>query len=317
MRWLAAAALVVAGCNPPFRPVAAPAASADGTEVRVEAMAPGGKTKVQLIARTHAGPAARLERALLTRVTRAACTGGSPVEEVAVDGAAPAKVPVRVGEHTLGLSFTPGAEELLDAPTALDLAVDDGERVACVRTLLGPSAGWERWQPSFEVDLGGGVPRGRSATSVPSTCWRSAPAPWSGPSTGAPAFASASAGATSASTTTALLPGPVVAATVYLAPERRAGPAVQLSYASLFELMHLPSGPHRLAIRASASGTRCPASACSGTGSARREGARSACGAATSTRWGSRCTTSSGLPTLHAERPAMVLGLAVVWRLAL
>jgi hypothetical protein len=317
VRALAAAALVVAGCNPPFRPVVPPSGEADGTEVRVEAMALGGRAKLQLVAHTRAGASARLERAMLTRVTRAECTGGSPVQEVAVDDAKPAKVPVGVaGEHTLVLSFTPSPEELLEAPAALDLAVDDDGRPTCVRVLLGPGRDWERWQPAFEVDLGGGVPL-RTLGDV-------------GPIYMVDERAGALVGAIDWSAgvrigvgrcsecfeTTALLPGPVVAATYYLAPDRRAGPAVELSFGSLFELMHHPSDPTGSDPRLG-EWYQVPGVGLQWDWLGPPRGSKVRLRGRDFNAVGLQVVDQLWIPTLHAARPAMVLGLGLVWRLAL
>src|SRR5262249_37179977 len=119
----------------------------------------------------------------------------------------------------------------------------DGLETACVRTPLGPAAGWDRAQWTMEVGVGGGQPL-RTLGDVGTT--------WTideriGVMTERVALTAglrigiASCG--ECFDNGAVLGGPAVAATFFPFTRGRTALAVELSYASLFEVMHLAQEP--------------------------------------------------------------------------
>jgi hypothetical protein len=322
----AAAALVgllLAACNPPFRPAEPPFAEGGGVRVRIESMEIGGvspavrplSASLGLVVEVHGEPGTRLEKALLTRTTRAECAGGSPVLTAKSDGNV-VKLPAPLdGDRRLVLGFFPSPEEAVEAPTALDLLVDEGGLHTCLRTMLGEPSTWERTQWGMDAEASVGQPL-RTVGDVGTT--------WTleerlGALVGRVALSAgvrlgvASCGECYKSL--AALDGPALGATFYPVTTGKTGLAVELSYAALFEQIHYPQDP-------------------TGSSPTLREWFQVP-GVALQWLWllpprGShvrlrgRDFNAAGIdvfdqlwvPTLHPERPATVLGLGLVARLA-
>jgi hypothetical protein len=319
----AVVALLLAGCNPAFRPAVPPEASTEGVQVRIESMDVGGiappvrplGASLGLVVRVHGEAGTKLEKALLTRTTRAECTGGSPALRTVVDGAA-AKLPVPLeGEKTLLLGFFPSVEEALEGPTALDLLLDVGGGRTCVRTPLGPASEWQRTQWGMAFSASGGMPL-RTVGDV-GTVW-SIDARIGALLGRVDLSAGVRVGVASCGEcyqNAAVLDGPVVAATLYPVTSRRTMLGVELSYAALLEQIHYPQDP---------TGSdptlrewfQVPGVALQWDWVTPPRGSRVRLRDHDFNTWGVQVFDQLWVPTLHPDRPGTVLGLGLVGRLA-
>jgi hypothetical protein len=319
------AALVLAACSPPFRPVAPPAASYAGTGVRIDAMAvgPQGATAreveggMQLWVTTHAPPGTRIVQARLTRTTRRACSGGALAVLVQVDGPVEAPLPAPVGgDHALVVGFRTTPEEALEGPTALDVVVEQDGHLSCVRTELGPSRDWARPQRSLETGLTGGAPL-RPLGDMGS--------PWVlqerlgallGPVDVSAGPAVGLASCTACVNTEVVLVGPSAAATYYPFTTRPLALGLTLSYASLFELERDPNDPSGTAPHLG-EWYQVPGIALQLDWLVPPRNSRVRLRGRDFSDWGVEVFEQLWIPTLHAERPTNVLGLGLVTRVAL
>lgn len=313
-----AGVLLLAGCSAPLRPVAPPTAWEAGIETRVELMRIGAQSPVErgekggleLVVRLHAAPSARLMRVRLARATLEPCSGGAAMVRMQQAGSVVGPLPVQVGgDSTLVLGFRPTPEEALDGPAALDLAIDQDGRLVCVRTALGPAEQWERPQLAMEVELSVGAPL-RTLGDLGT--------PWMvedrlgilvGP-------VDVSAGARIGLAGSAVLVGPSAAATFYPFTAKPLALALQLSYASLFEMENDASATASLDTQLhecyQVTGV---ALQLDWLGAPR--GSRVRLRGRDFNDWGVEVFEQLWIPTLHAERPTTVLGIGVVDRLAL
>jgi hypothetical protein len=323
-RFVLALVLVLGACNPPFRPVAPPAASAGGAEVTIDTMlvgklgtpsrALGGS--LELVLRVRAPSGTKLTRAMLTRVTRSPCTGGAPALGVTINGPTGAKLPLDVeGEHALVLGFYPSAEEALEEPTSLDLAFEAGGSPVCVRTPLGPASGWERAQVTGEFAVRGGAPL-RTLSDI-GTTWSlderlgllADHIAWTaGLQAGVAACGECNQNA-------AIVLGPAAAVTFYPVTAGRTALGVEVSYAALFEMMHYPqdqsgSSPH---LR---EWYQVPGVALQWGWLVPPRGSKVRLRGRDFNVLGLEGFGQLWVPTLHADPPAVMIGLGIVGRVA-
>jgi len=309
----------------PFRPATPPTASNAGTGVRVDAMrvgAPGGAQReleggMQLWVTVHAPEGTRMVQARLTRTTRRPCSGGALAVLVEVDGPTAATLPAPVGgDHALIVGFRPTPEEALEGPTAIDVVVEEGGHLSCVRTELGPAHEWSRPQLALEAELSGGAPL-RPLGDIGS--------PWMlGERIGAlvgPGDVSGGGGVGLASCVTcvnteAVLFGPSAAATLYPFTARPLALGITVSYASLFELVHQPTDPSEAA-PGLAEWYQVPGIALQLDWLHPPRGGTVRLRGRDFSDWGVEVFQQLWIPTLHAERPTTVLGIGLVTRVAL
>jgi hypothetical protein len=318
------AALLLAACDPPLVPVTPPHRSMAGAETRIEAMQGGtvGEARavtggLQLRVHLRGASDARLERTLLTRVTRSPCSGGAPAVAARVDDLPPARLPVPVGnEHTLVLGFLPTPEEALEGPTALDLEVASGGYQSCVRTELGPARDWQRQQLAVEVDAGVAFPlRTLGDLGTPWT-FEARVGALLGHLDVSGGLRLGVSTCAECSQNTAVLTGPALAATLFPFTERPLALGVKLSYASLFELVHVASDASSSAAQLREV-YQVPGVALQLDWLGPPRGSRVRLRGRDFSDWGIEVFDQLWIPTVHADRPATVLGVGLVSRLAL
>jgi hypothetical protein len=316
--------LALGACNLPFRPATPPAASAGGTEVTIEAMpigslgapsrALGGS--LELVVRVRPERTIKITRTMLTRLTRAPCTGGAPGLGATIDGPTAAELPLEMdGDHTLVLGFYPSPEEALEEPTALDIAFEAGGRRACLRTPLGSASAWQRTPVTGELAIRGGAPLGKLGDI--GTTWSlderlgilAGHFAWTaGLQAGVAACGECNQNA-------AIVLGPAVAATFYPVTAGRAALGIEVSYTALFEMMHYPqdqsgSTPH---LR---EWYQVPGVALQWEWLVPPRGSKVRLRDRDFNAIGFEAFEQLWIPTLHPDRPGVMIGLGLVGRVA-
>jgi hypothetical protein len=326
-----AVALLLSACSLPFRPVTPPATSQAGVEVRIDALKVGGvgtgprdgvdreirsaSSGLTLELQTHAVPGERLTGALVTRMTRRPCSGGSPLVVARVDGASPARLPVSVGDdHALALGFLPTPEEALEGPTALDLVLEEDGQRRCARVPLGPASGWQRPQLAMEVELDGGAPlRSLGNMGTPWTLDERIGALFgrtdvsAGLRVGVATCASCDQGA-------AIVFGPSFASTFFPVTARPFALGIEVTYASLFELFRYPTDPSGSSPRLG-DWYQVVGFALQLDGLSPPRGGRVRLRGRDFGLWGVQLFEQLWIPTLHPAVPTAVLGMGLVSRL--
>jgi hypothetical protein len=329
VEWRAArhigAALVLAACNAPFRPVTPPTAWQRGTGVRLDAIRVGPLVAaqretaggMQLWVTTHAPERTRIVRVRLTRVTRRPCSGGAAALSVQVDGGTEVPLPVPVeGHHALVVAFLSTPEEALEGPTALDVVVEQDEHLTCVRTELGPAHDWQRPQLALEVELSGGAPlRPLGDLGTPWMIEERVGA-LLGPIDVSAGLRLGVAACGECENGDAVLVGPSAAATLFPFTARPLALGITFSYASLLETLRYPTDPSGSVPRVG-EWYQVPGVALQLDWLAPPRNSHVRLRGRDFSEWGVEVFQQLWIPTMHAERPTTVIGLRLVSRIAL
>jgi hypothetical protein len=272
---------------------------------------------MRLLLTTHAPAETRIVRVRLTRLTRRPCSGGAPAFLLQVDGAPETPLPAPIaGDHAVVVSFGTTPEQAIEAPTALDVMVEQHERLSCVRTELGPARDWHRPQMGLELDLTGGAPL-RPLGDLGT--------PWmieerfgallgqvdvsGGLRLGLASCAECDNG-------DAVLVGPSFAASLFPVTVHPLALGIAFSYASLLETLRYTTDPAGSLPRVG-EWYQVPGVALQLDWLSPPRSSRVRLRGRDFNLWGVEVFEQLWIPTLHAERPTSVVGLGLVSRIAL
>jgi hypothetical protein len=285
-----------------------------GAQTQAERETAGG---MELLVTTHAPEDARIVAVRLTRTTRRACSGGARALFARVDGEPGAPLPAVIGgDHRVALAFRTTPEEALEGPTAVDVVVEQHGHLTCVRTELGPARDWHRPQLGLEADLTLGAPLQSLGDLGTVTTIEERIGALLGQVDASAGLRVGLAACGACDNGWAVLLGPSAAATLFPFTARPLALGLTLSYASLFETVTHPTDPAG-SLPHVGEWYQVPGVALQLDWLAPPRNSRVRLRGRDFNAWGLEVFEQLWIPTLHAERPASVVGLGLVSRIAM